>query len=147
MGNPPLILTPHPGEMARLLKTTSAVVQKDRRSAVREAAKRFKAVVVLKGHATLVSDGDQVYTNNTGNPGMATGGMGDVLSGLVAALIGQVAAADVPERLWRAAVLGVSLHGLAGDIACEETGPVSLLASDVAHSLAKAFPLSSTNRK
>ncbi len=135
----PLILTPHPGEMARLLKSTPAAVQKDRRTAVREAARRFKAVVVLKGHRTLVSDGDKLFTNTTGNPGMAAGGMGDVLAGLMAALIGQVAGADLGERLWRSAVLGVHLHGLSGDIACKETNSVCLLATDVARSLPKSF--------
>ena len=135
----PLILTPHPGEMARLLKTTPAAVQKDRRTAVREAARRFKSVVVLKGHRTLVSDGDKLFTNTTGNPGMAAGGMGDVLAGLMAALIGQVAGVDLAERLWRSAVLGVHLHGLSGDIACKETNSVCLLATDVARSLPKSF--------
>lgn len=141
----PLILTPHPGEMARLLKATSSAVQKDRPSAAREAARRFKAIVVLKGHRTLVSDGDRLYTNTTGNPGMATGGMGDVLSGLVAALVGQVFGADLPERLWRSAVLGVHLHGLAGDLACEAVGPVSLLAGDVAGTLPRAIQSSRLN--
>jgi hydroxyethylthiazole kinase-like uncharacterized protein yjeF len=135
----PLILTPHPGEMARLLKTSTEAVQKNRRAAVREAARRYKGVVVLKGHGTVVSDGDRVYTNATGNPGMATAGMGDVLSGLIAALYAQVAALDMPERLWRSAVLGVALHGLAGDLARKEKGPVSLLSGDVATGLSSAF--------
>ncbi len=136
----PLILTPHPGEMARLLRTSTESVQKDRRSAVREAARRFHAVVVLKGHGTLVSDGDKIWQNSTGNPGMAAGGMGDVLAGLIAALFAQVTAQDAPERLWRSAVLGVYLHGKAGDLACKETGQRSLLATDVAVALPQAFP-------
>lgn len=135
----PLILTPHPGEMARLLGTTTAAVQKDRKAAAREAARRFNAVVVLKGQGSIVSDGDKILTNTTGNPGMATGGMGDLLSGLIAALLFQVAGENLPERLWRSAVLGTHLHGVAGDIACKRLGQVSLLPSDVAESLSEAF--------
>jgi hydroxyethylthiazole kinase-like uncharacterized protein yjeF len=138
-GEAPLILTPHPGEMARLLKTTAAAVQKDRGAAALEAARRYKSVVVLKGHGTIVSDGNRMWTNTTGNPGMATAGMGDVLAGLMAALFGQLTAADMAERLWRTAVLGVYLHGLAGDLGCKETGSVSLLATDVAQSLPRAM--------
>lgn len=137
----PLILTPHPGEMARLLGTSTESVQKDRRSAVQEAARRYKSVVVLKGHGTVISDGDKIWKNATGNPGMATGGMGDVLGGLIAALYAQIDATDVPERLWRSAVLGVHLHGLAGDLACKETGPVPLLAGDLVARLPTAFRL------
>lgn len=135
----PLILTPHPGEMARLLGISTEAVQKDRRSAVQEAARRYKSVVVLKGHGTVISDGEKIWKNAPGNPGMATGGMGDVLSGLIAALYAQIDATDVPERLWRSAVLGVHLHGLAGDLASQATGQTSLLASDVALSLSSAF--------
>ena len=139
----PLILTPHPGEMARLLGTSTEKVQKNRRAAVLEAARRAKAVVVLKGHRSVVSDGDKVYVNPNGNPGMATAGMGDVLAGLIAALYAQVTARDVPERLWRSAVLGVYLHGMAGDLSCRTTGPLSLLATDVISALpqaARRFP-------
>ena len=128
---PPLILTPHPGEMARLLETTTATVQKDRQAAASKSARRFNAVVVLKGHRTVVTDGDKVYVNTTGNPGMATAGMGDVLAGLIAALFAQVKATTLSEKLWRCAVLGVHLHGQAGDLASQKTGPLSLLASDL----------------
>jgi NAD(P)H-hydrate repair Nnr-like enzyme with NAD(P)H-hydrate dehydratase domain len=76
-----------------------------------------------------------VYVNPNGNPGMATAGMGDVLAGLIAALYAQVTARDVPERLWRSAVLGVYLHGMAGDLSCRKTGPLSLLATDVISAL------------
>ncbi|MBL0059797.1 MAG: NAD(P)H-hydrate dehydratase [Elusimicrobia bacterium] len=135
----PWILTPHAGEMARLLGTSASEVQKDRRGSALSAARRFKAVVVLKGRGTLVTDGDREFKNSTGNPGMATGGTGDVLGGLTAALLGQVSAKDVPERLWRAAVLGAHLHGLAGDLAGAKTGRVSLIAGDVAAHLPLAF--------
>lgn len=130
---PPLILTPHPGEMARLIGTTTAAVQKDRHAAAMEASRRYKALVVLKGHRTIVTDGDKFYVNTTGNPGMATAGMGDVLSGLIAALFAQVKATTLPERIWRSTVLGVHLHGRSGDLVSQTTGPQSLLASDVAN--------------
>jgi hydroxyethylthiazole kinase-like uncharacterized protein yjeF len=127
----PLILTPHAGEMARLLGTTPDAVQKDRVAAVRTVARRYKAVVALKGHKTLVSDGDQIHVNKTGSPAMATAGMGDVLTGLVAALIAQVDADGLPERLWRAAVLGVFLHGRAGQSAARQNNSISVLATDL----------------
>ncbi len=127
----PLILTPHAGEMARLLGMTADAVQKDRVAAVRTAARRYKAVVALKGHKTLVSDGDQIYVNKTGSPAMATAGMGDVLTGLMAALVAQVDADSLPERLWRATVLGVFLHGRAGQSAARQNNSISVLATDL----------------
>ncbi len=129
----PIILTPHPGEFARLVGRNTTDVQKQRQ----ELAVRFAAdhgvVLVLKGHGTIVTDGRRVYQNTTGNPGMATGGTGDVLTGLIAALIGQGLEA------FAAAQLGVHLHGLAGDLARNELGEVSLIASDLLHYLSRAF--------
>ena len=129
----PTILTPHPGEFARLVGRNTTDVQKQRQ----ELAVRFAAdhgvVLVLKGHGTIVTDGRRVYQNTTGNPGMATGGTGDVLTGLIAALIGQGLEA------FAAAQLGVHLHGLAGDLARNELGEVSLIASDLLHYLSRAF--------
>jgi NAD(P)H-hydrate epimerase len=135
----PLILTPHPGEMARLLGVSREAVEKDRPAAARRAARRYGAVVALKGRGTVISDGERAWVNRTGNPGMATGGAGDVLAGLVAALIAQVEAEGLPERLWRATVLGVALHGLAGDLARDRLGEVSLIAGDIAAALPSAF--------
>src|SRR5262249_52165493 len=83
------VITPHPGEAARLLKSLPSDIQADRPAAAKELADRFLSVVVLKGHRTIVTDGKQSYVNKTGNPGMATGGTGDVLAGMIAALIGQ----------------------------------------------------------
>lgn len=134
-----LILTPHPGEMARLLGVGVSAVQSDREAAARRAAKRFGAVVVLKGRHTVVSDGRSAYVCHAGNPGMATGGTGDVLAGVVGALVAQVRAEDDSQRLWRAAVLGVSLHARAGDLAAQRRGRVSLLAGDVVDALSDAF--------
>jgi NAD(P)H-hydrate epimerase len=129
----PLILTPHPGEFARLLGSDiPAVLARSQELAVAFAAEHA-LVLILKGHRTLVTDGRRVYRNTTGNPGMATGGSGDVLTGLVAALVGQGLDA------FAAAQLGVYLHGLAGDLACAERGEVSLIATDLLEYLPQAF--------
>ncbi len=132
----PAILTPHPGEMKRLTQGARLFCDlKDRRGAAVALAELTGTIVVLKGAGTVVSDGSQVYINRTGNPGMATAGAGDVLTGLIAALIGQ--------RLspFDAAVLGVYLHGLAGDLAVGEIGQISLTANDLVAYLAEAFAL------
>ncbi len=127
------VLTPHPGEMARLLDSTAAAVQEDRLRTAREAARKFSAVVVLKGARTVVAAPDgQAYIIPTGNPGMATGGMGDVLTGIIAALIGQRMAPLT------AGWVGAYLHGLAGDLAAEKTGPAGMLAREVAEALPRA---------
>jgi NAD(P)H-hydrate epimerase len=129
----PLVLTPHPGEFGRLLGTDAAAVQARRQ----ELAVRFAAenglVLVLKGQGTVVTDGRRVYVNPTGNPGMATGGTGDVLTGLVAALVGQ------GLEPFAAAVLGVHCHGLAGDYARDDLGEASLIATDLLHYLPRAL--------
>jgi len=129
-----LVLTPHPGEMKRLW---DGVFRKqmpaERQEQAGELAEQTRTVVVLKGAGTVVTDGHEVYVNKTGNPGMATAGSGDVLTGVITALIGQgMSNLD-------AAVLGVYIHGLAGDIAAEKTGQVSLIASDIIESLSEAF--------
>ncbi len=122
----PTILTPHPGEMGRLVRLSVEDVQRDRQRIATAFAKKYRVVVVLKGHATVVAsfDGER-YLNTTGNPGMASGGTGDVLTGMIAALLGQ-------QLSWfDAARLGVYLHGLAGDLAAAERGQVGLIASDI----------------
>jgi len=121
------ILTPHPGEAARLLKMTPPQVEADRFAAVEDLALRYGGVAVLKGAGSLIAsktDG-QVALNTTGNPGMATGGMGDVLTGVIAALVAQ----GLP--LFAAAKAGVYLHGLAGDRAAQAGGERGLLATDL----------------
>ncbi len=125
------ILTPHPGEFARLIgrKLDGAA----REEAAVELAIQSRAVVVLKGHRTLITDGLHRAHNTTGNPGMATGGAGDVLTGLICAIACQGLAA------FPAARLGVYLHGLAGDLAAAELGQVSLIASDLIRFLSVAF--------
>ncbi len=120
------ILTPHPGEMARLLGVNIAKVQRDRKGIAKNFAKKHKVTVVLKGHDTVVVDyKNNLYINKTGNPGMATAGSGDVLSGIIAAFLGQGLGA------FEAAKYGVYLHGFAGDLAAEEKTEISLIASDI----------------
>ena len=132
-GQAPRVLTPHPGEAARLLKSLPSDIQADRTRAAKEIAERFLSVALLKGHKTVVADGKQVYVNKTGNPGMATGGSGDVLSGIVGALIGQKLSP------FDAACLGAHLHGKAGDLAARKFGQVSLMATDLLDALPEAF--------
>lgn len=130
----PIVLTPHPGEMARLVDSTVAAVQKDRETVAAEFAQRHGCVVVLKGKGTVVTEGpDQVYINTTGNSGMATGGTGDVLSGIVGSLLGQGLSAR------EAAMLGVYTHGLAGDLAAERHTARAMLAGDVIDALPAAW--------
>lgn len=120
------VLTPHPGEAARLLDCSVAAVESDRFAAVRRLASRHASVVVLKGAGTLVADAaGRVEVCTAGNPGMASGGMGDVLTGIIAALRAQGMDA------WDAARLGVDLHARAGDVAASAHGPRGLLASDL----------------
>ena len=143
----PRILTPHPGEFALLVKalgaTGSASAPADDESRVQNSSELATAcgrrdvtapiLVVLKGHHTVVTDGTQFALNQTGNPGMATGGAGDVLTGIITALLCQGLAP------FEAARLGVHLHGLAGDLAAEKLGQVSLIASDLIDFLPAAF--------
>ena len=126
------ILTPHPGEFARLLGM-DRVPAESRESAAIELAARWGVVLVLKGHRTLVTDGTLRAVNTTGNPGMATGGSGDVLTGLITALVCQGLAP------FDAARLGVFLHGLAGDLASEQLSQESMIASDLIRFLPQAF--------
>ncbi|MBP7054007.1 MAG: NAD(P)H-hydrate dehydratase, partial [Phycisphaerae bacterium] len=124
-----LVLTPHPGEMKRLWPSLfREEIPQDRQQTATRAAQAAGAVVALKGAGTVVTDGRQVYINTTGNPGMATAGSGDVLTGAVAALMGQgLSSLD-------ATILGVHLHGLAGDLAAQRLGQISLMATDIIES-------------
>ena len=127
-----MILTPHPGEFGRLTELTTQQVQSDREKLAVEFASRWATggcdkplVLVLKGHGTVVTDGRRVFVNATGNPGMATGGTGDVLTGLIAGIVGQ------GLEPFDGAVLAVHAHGLAGDLGAAKLGQVSLIASDL----------------
>jgi ADP-dependent NAD(P)H-hydrate dehydratase len=130
----PAIITPHPGEFARLAGKTVAEVQANRVAmAAAMAAAAQTLVVVLKGSETVVTDGRRYYVNATGNPGMASGGTGDVLTGVIAALLAQ----KLPP--FEAAQLGVFIHGLAGDIARDHHGEVGMIAGDIVDALPDAF--------
>jgi NAD(P)H-hydrate epimerase len=131
-----MVITPHPGEMARLLGITVKEVQARRLDVALEAAGRWRAYVILKGfHTILATPTGNAYVNTTGNPGMATGGTGDVLTGILAGLTAQFGAED-----WtRVLSLGVYLHGLAGDIAASRVGQAPLIASDLIDALPQAY--------
>ncbi len=129
-----VILTPHPGEMARLIKMTTGYVQKNRLKVAKQLAAELGVIVVLKGHATVVADAHgRVYINKTGNPGMASGGVGDVLTGMIASFAAQGLSA------WQAATVGVQVHGLAGDLAAKESGQPGLIASDLVEKIPYAI--------
>ncbi len=130
-----LVLTPHPGEMARLVGKTVAQVQADRLAVARAFARERACILVLKGHRTLVALPDgQVWVNPTGNPGMATGGTGDILTGMVAGFLAQF-----PERAELAVCAAVFLHGLAGDAAREQQGELPMIATDLLSALPEAM--------
>jgi NAD(P)H-hydrate epimerase len=129
-----LILTPHPGEAAVLLETTVEEIQQDRLSAVRKLADLYQATVILKGAGSLVCKPEGTpWVNRTGNPGMASAGMGDLLAGIIGACW-----ARLPDAL-SAACMGVWLHGTAGDIGVLKQGQASLTATTVAQNLPDAF--------
>jgi ADP-dependent NAD(P)H-hydrate dehydratase len=128
----PRILTPHPGEFSRL--ANQKFESRDEQvAAAKQLAKDWGVVLVLKGQHTLITDGEQHAVNQTGNPGMATGGSGDVLTGIITALVCQKLSP------FDAAVLGCHVHGLAGDLAAAEIGQVSLIATDLIEYLPDAF--------
>ena len=134
------VLTPHPGEFARLTGLSTAEVQASRESLAVQFAQRHGVVLVLKGAGTVITDGQRITINQTGNPGMATGGTGDVLTGLITSLIAQGA------NPFDAACLGCHLHGLAGDLAAEQLGPPGLIASDLPRFLPQAWKRLSETR-
>jgi NAD(P)H-hydrate epimerase len=130
-----LVITPHPGEMSRLTGVTIADIQANRLDVARKFARDHELIVVLKGHRTLIASPDgQVWVNPSGNPGMATGGTGDVLTGMVAGLIAQH-----PQRGLEATALAVYLHGLAGDLASNEVSENAMVATDLLRQLPAAF--------
>ena len=130
-----LVITPHPGEMSRLAGMSVSEIQSDRVNVAKKFAREHELIVVLKGHRTLIAspDGD-VWVNPNGNPGMATGGTGDVLTGIVSGLIAQH-----PRNVLAATALAVFLHGLAGDLARETLGENSMVATDLIRFLPAAF--------
>lgn len=132
-GDAPRVLTPHPGEMARLTGTSSQEVQGARESLAEAFAREHRCVMVLKGYRTVISDGSATYVNPSGNSGMATGGTGDVLSGIIGGLLAQgMSALD-------AALAGTYLHGLAGDIAMQAKTARGMIAGDVVSAMPEAW--------
>src|SRR5262245_31065275 len=137
-----VIITPHPGEMARLVGMSTDEVQSSRLEIARNFAATHHVYVVLKGHRTLVATPDEkVFINPTGNPGMATGGTGDVLTGIVAAWLAQLLDAEA------ACKVAVYLHGMAGDLAEAEKGEVAMTAGDLAAHLGDAVMELTARRK
>lgn len=136
----PRIFTPHPGEFARLLGSEIATVQRQRERLAAEFAKANGIIVVLKGKGTVITDGDRVAINRTGNSGMATGGSGDVLTGLITALLAQ------GMSPFDAAQLAAHLHGLAGDLAAADLSQPGLIASDLPRYLGRAWKQLTTFR-
>lgn len=133
-----IIITPHEGEAARLLRIEPGDVVADREAAVLGLARTNKVCCVLKGADTLVSDPNgELYVNTTGNPGMATAGAGDVLTGVIAAFAAQMKRRD--PAVCSSAVAGVFIHGLAGDLACEGLGQYSLIAGDILSAIPRAL--------
>ena len=129
----PAVITPHPGEFARLTGQTIAEVQSDREGNARKLARHLGVVVLLKGNHTVITDGERLAVNKTGNPGMARGGSGDVLTGILVALLCQ------QMTPYEAAVLGAHVHGLAGDFARDKLGEVGMIATDLVDFLPAAF--------
>lgn len=130
----PAIITPHPGEMARLLHSTPKTVNSSRENTAINFAKKFGVVTVLKGAGTIIASPDgEVYINHTGNSGMATGGSGDVLSGIIGSLLAQGASPI------NAAAAGVFLHGTIGDLAAEKLGKISMLPTDMIDMIPTAY--------
>jgi len=126
------VVTPHPGEMARLLGVSNAQVQQDRVQTAVEAARHWNAHVVLKGfHTVLASPAGDILINTTGNAGLAKGGSGDVLTGLLAAMIAQFGTRD----FLRVLALGIYLHGLAAELLAQQSDASGILAGEVAHAI------------
>lgn len=129
-----IILTPHLGEFLRLTNISIDEINKDRENIAKEFAKEHKIVLVLKSNHTIVTDGNKIYINKIGNPGMATAGSGDVLTGIIASFMKNL-------DPYNAAILGVYIHSLAGDIAKMKLGEESLMASDIINNIAEAIKL------
>lgn len=130
----PIIITPHPGEMARLVRSTPKEVNQNRAEIAADFAKRYGVVTVLKGAGTIIASPDgRVMINRTGNSGMATGGSGDALAGMTGSLSAQGA------KPFDAAAAAVYLHGLAGDIAAEKLGRISMLPTDLINEIPQAY--------
>ena len=131
-----IIITPHPGEMARLCKSTAKEINLDRENTAKSFAEKYGVITVLKGHGTIIASPDgRALLNTTGNSGMATGGSGDVLAGMTAALLAQ------GKSAFDCAAAAVYLHGTAGDLAAEKYGKISMLPGDMIEFIPEAFKI------
>jgi len=130
-----IIMTPHPGELGRLINESPRSIQKDRIKYATCFAKENEVIVALKGYQTIITDGSKIFVNPTGNPGMATAGCGDVLTGMIGGLINQVEG----KNLLKATISGVYLHGLAGDMAVRDKTEMGLIATDVLEKIPEAI--------
>jgi NAD(P)H-hydrate epimerase len=139
--NRSVILTPHSAELARLLKTTPTKIQFNRIECAKDASKRFNAIIVLKGNKTIVTDGENIYINKTGNPGMATAGSGDVLTGMLCTFLAQ------KFSPFDASQLAVYLHGLSGDLSAKKFSEHSLIATDILDFIPEALKQYTSKRK
>ncbi len=128
-----LVLTPHNVEFLRLTKLKVEDIKRKRKDLVKDFAFKYNLTLLLKGHRTLVTNGKELFENNTGNPGMATAGSGDILAGIIASLLGQ------GLSCFEAAKIGVYLHGLAGDLAAKDKTEICLIASDIIEYLPKVI--------
>ena len=130
------VVTPHPGEMAKLINKSAEYVKNNRLIVAKKFSHDYNAVVVLKGAGTIVAEpGGKCYINSTGNPGMATAGSGDVLTGIIAGFIGQ------GLKIFDASVIGVYIHGLAGDLTAKDKGEIGLIAGDMVEKIPYAIKL------
>ena len=127
------VLTPHPGEMSRLTKSDKTRIEANRRKTARDFARKYNCVLLLKGHRTVIASPQRTTVNTTGNPGMATAGSGDVLTGVIGSFLAQGLSA------YDAAKFGAYIHGKAGDCAARTKGRVSLIASDIIDHIPAAF--------
>ncbi len=132
------ILTPHPGEMARLIGKPISFVQKNRKNVAINFAREYKVTLILKGNETVIADSSgKIYVNKTGNPGMASAGSGDCLTGIIGAFLAQ------GLDSFNAAKYGTYIHGLSGDLAVKEKGELGLIASDIVEKIPQAIKMSS----
>lgn len=129
----PCVLTPHPGELSRLFKLSVAQIQKEREKIAKNFSDSYNMTIVLKGHKTIVASENNLYVNSTGNPGMASGGCGDVLTGIISSFLAQ------GLGVFEAAKFGVYLHGLAGDFAKKDKTEFGLVASDIIENIPYTF--------
>ncbi len=130
----PIIITPHPGEMSRLSGLEIDTIQRNRQKVTKDLARQCNLIVVLKGNNTVVSDGkNNNFVNKSGNPGMGTGGTGDILTGMIASFLAQGVSA------FKSAKLAVYIHGKAGDLAAREKGEIGLIAGDILEKIPEAF--------